>query len=85
MPDESEHYLDFESLRGDGPVAQRVNAMAQAGWRAPTVLQMLACRTEWTEPLGRLTNAIMRGPGHLPTWQRELIAGLTSRGNHCVF
>jgi hypothetical protein len=86
MPDgESRMYLDFPGLWDDGPTARRVRGMAEAGFRVPGVLNMLACRADWTAGLNQLTHAVMRGPGGLPIWQRELIAGLTSRGNHCVF
>ena len=81
----SQMYLDFPALWDDGPTAHRVRAMAAAGAKVPGVVNLLACRKEWTAGLGQLTQSVMRGPGGLPTWQRELIAGLTSRGNHCVF
>jgi uncharacterized peroxidase-related enzyme len=31
------------------------------------------------------THLVMRGPGGLPPWQRELLATLTSRWNDCAF
>jgi hypothetical protein len=78
-------FLDLQGQLGDGAEAQQVRRMAATGLEVPGVVVLLAMRPEWTAPWNRLAQGIMRGPGHLPPWQRELIAALTSRHNHCLF
>lgn len=36
-------------------------------------------------PLLQFTQAVMRGPGALPPGERELLAAMLSRVNHCLF
>jgi hypothetical protein len=36
-------------------------------------------------PLLLFTQAVMRAPGPLSPGERELIAAMTSQGNHCLF
>jgi hypothetical protein len=46
---------------------------------------MFAFRPEATTHLARFTQEIMREPGPLSPWLRELIAAYTSARNHCPF
>jgi hypothetical protein len=78
-------YLDLVNNMGDGPEAQQLRAMQAAGMRLPGVVCLLAFRPEWTASLNQFCHQVMRGNGKLPTWQRELVAALTSKYNHCVF
>jgi len=36
-------------------------------------------------PLMQFTQMVMRAPGPLSPGERELIAAMTSQGNHCLF
>ena len=36
-------------------------------------------------PLLQFTQAVMRGPGALPPGERELLAAMLSKENHCLF
>jgi alkylhydroperoxidase family enzyme len=78
-------YLDLVPRVQDSTIAERLSGMAAAGMGLPPILVLLGQRPEWTAGLNVFTQGVMRGPGQLPTWQRELIAALTSRHNHCVF
>jgi len=78
-------YLDFINAMGDGPEAERLRELAASGRQLPEIVYLLAARPHWTEHLMDFTSAVLRGPGGLPTWQRELLAALTSRWNGCNF
>ncbi len=78
-------YLDLVSGMGEGPVADQIRRMQAAGMRLPGVVCLLAYRPGWTKHLNQFCHCVMREPGELPPWQRELIAALTSKHNHCVF
>lgn len=78
-------YIDLINRLGGGPAADQVRSMQQAGMEVPGVVVLIASRPEWAAGLGQFTQAVMRGPGELPIWKREMIAALTSLHNHCVF
>lgn len=78
-------YLDLSVASDASPIAGRIAQMEAAGVRVVGILRLLAFRPEWSEHLNRFTQEVMRGPGDLPVWQRELIAGLTSCFRHCQF
>ena len=76
--------LELDGTGGDGAAAQ-LRRMRDAGLEVPGILYLLAQNPEWTAALNTLAQRVMRGPGALPPWQRELLAALTSRCNSCVF
>lgn len=63
----------------------QIEALKASGAEVPGILHLLAARPDFSRPLNELAQAVMRGPGALPHWQRELIAALTSRAAGCVF
>jgi hypothetical protein len=46
---------------------------------------LLAYDTTRSGPLLAFTHAVMRGPGPLAPGERELLAAMISRENHCLF
>lgn len=78
-------FLDLSSQLGDSAEARQIRALDAAGLQVPGIVVLLATRPDWTASWNEFTQLVMRGPGSLPTWQRELIAAFTSRCNHCVF
>jgi alkylhydroperoxidase family enzyme len=78
-------YLDLLEPDSSDAAAQQIRRMRAAGMEVPGIVELLAVRPDWTQHLNRFTQAVMRGPGSLPAWQRELLAALTSRWNHCRF
>lgn len=49
------------------------------------ILHLFAYKPEATKHLAQYTQAVMRGPSPLSPGIRELIAAVTSAGNHCLF
>jgi hypothetical protein len=78
-------HFGLDSPPGDDPAAEQVRRMRAAGLEVPGIVCLLAARPDWTVHLNRLTHGVMRGPGRLPVWQRELVAAVTSRCNGCPF
>ena len=68
-----------------GPYADAIRMMQAAGPEYPQIWHMFAFRPEATTHLARFTQEIMREPGPLSPWLRELIAAYTSARNHCPF
>ena len=68
-----------------GPYADAHTMMQAAGPEYPQIWHMFAFRPEATAHLARFTQEIMREPGPLSPWLRELIAAYTSARNHCPF
>ena len=68
-----------------GPYADAIRMMQAVGPEYPQIWHMFAFRTEATTHLARFTQEIMREPGPLSPWLRELIAAYTSARNHCPF
>ena len=46
---------------------------------------LMAYDTARSLPLLTLTQTVMRGPGPLPPGERELLAAMLSKENHCLF
>ena len=67
------------------PHATMFSQMRGAGVPIPQILHLFAFKPDRTEFLSRFTQGVMRGPSPLPSWQRELIAALTSKLNQCLF
>ena len=78
-------FLDLASQLSDSPEAQQLQRMAAAGLELPGIVVLLATRPDWTVHWNQFTHEVMRGAGRLPSWQREVLAAVTSRCNHCVF
>ncbi|MGA6166045.1 carboxymuconolactone decarboxylase family protein [Amycolatopsis magusensis] len=51
----------------------------------PGIRALFAFRPETADPLGRLAEALLRGPNSLSVGERELIAAVVSKGNDCTF
>lgn len=49
------------------------------------IRHLLAYAPETTKHLDAFTQAVMRGPGTLSSGERELLAAMTSKANHCLF
>ncbi len=68
-----------------GPYADALRMMQGAGPEYPQIWHLFAFKPEATSHLARFTQEIMREPGPLSPWLRELIAAFTSARNHCPF
>jgi len=68
-----------------GPYADAIRMMQAGGPEYPQIWHLFAFRPEATTHLARFTQEIMREPGPLSPWLRELIAAYTSARNHCPF
>jgi hypothetical protein len=56
------------------------------GRRAPDIVRTMFYRPEFLgRPVGRWTQAVMRGPSEWSVAERELFAAFTSKLNQCVF
>ena len=67
------------------PHATMFSQMRGAGVPIPQILHLFAFKPDRTDFLSRFTQGVMRGPSPLPSWQREMIAALTSKLNQCLF
>ena len=67
-----------------GPYADALRMMQAAG-EYPQIWPLFAFQPQATSHLARFTQEIMREPGPLSPWLRELIAAYTSARNHCPF
>jgi alkylhydroperoxidase family enzyme len=76
---------DVEQADGSGTYAESIRQMKAAGIAPPQIMHLFAFKPDRTDHLSRFTQGVMRGPSPLPSWQRELIAALTSKLNQCLF
>ena len=76
---------EVEGHEGDGPWADAVRQMREAGIPVPQIMHLFAFKTDRTEHLARFTQGVMRGSSPLSAGQRELIAAFTSKRNDCLF
>jgi hypothetical protein len=76
---------EVEEYEGDGPWAERIRKMREAGLPIPQIMHLFAFKTDRTPHLAQFTQGVMRGPSPLSPGQRELIAAFTSRRNECPF
>jgi uncharacterized peroxidase-related enzyme len=74
-----------ENFAAAEPYASMFNGMRGAGIPIPQIMHLIAFKPGRTRHLNQFTQDVMRGPGPLPTWQRELIAAFTSKLNQCLF
>jgi alkylhydroperoxidase family enzyme len=74
-----------ESYAAAEPHSTMFSQMRAAAIPIPQILHLFAFKPDRTEFLSRFTQGVMRGPSPLPSWQRELIAALTSKLNQCLF
>lgn len=74
-----------ENPGASGPFADAARFMKSMGAPVPQILHMFAYKPEATKHLAMYTQAVMRGPSPLSPGMRELIAAVTSAGNHCLF
>lgn len=74
-----------ENPQASGPFADAARFMASVGAPVPQILHMFAYKPAATKHLAQFTQAVMRGPSPLSPGIRELIAAVTSKGNHCLF
>jgi alkylhydroperoxidase family enzyme len=49
------------------------------------IRNLLAYAPDVTQHLDAFTHAAMRGPGPVSPGERELLAAMTSKANHCLF
>lgn len=68
-----------------GPYAEAVRFMRSVGAPVPQIMHLFAFKPEATKHLAMFSQAVMRGPSPLSPGMRELIAAITSSGNHCLF
>jgi hypothetical protein len=76
---------EIEQAAGDGPWAQAIRQMREAGAPVPQIMHLFAYKADRTQHLAQFTQGVMRGPSPLSAGQRELIAAFTSRRNDCPF
>lgn len=74
-----------ENFEAAEPYASTFKGMREAGIPIPQIMHLIAFKPERTRHLNLFTQYVMRGPGPLPPWQRELIAAFTSKLNQCLF
>ena len=67
------------------PYTDALRMMQAAGPAYPQIWHLFAFKPEATGHLARFTQEIMREPGPLSAWLRELIAAFTSARNDCPF
>ena len=75
---------DVENNPKPGPYADAIHSMRASG-QYPQIWHLFAFQPEATTHLARFTQEIMREPGPLSPWFRELIAAFTSARNQCPF
>jgi alkylhydroperoxidase family enzyme len=68
-----------------GPFADAARFLGSVGAPVPQILHLFAYKPAATKHLAQFTQAVMRGPSPLSPGMRELIAAVTSKGNHCLF
>jgi hypothetical protein len=68
-----------------GPYAEAIRILQAAGTGYPQIWHLFAFQPQATGHLARFTQEIMREPGPLRPWLRELIAAYTSARNDCPF
>jgi hypothetical protein len=68
-----------------GPYADALRMMQAAATEYPQIWHLFAFRPLATDHLARFTQEVMREPGPLNRWLRELIAAFTSARNACPF
>lgn len=76
---------DVERRDSEGPQGEIIRGMRAAGMAIPQILHLIAFKPDRTDPLGQLSEAVMRGPSPLSPGWRELIAAYTSSLNQCRF
>ncbi len=76
---------DVETHRGDDNYTKAIDMMRRAGMEHPQILHMFSLKIKATAHLERFTQEIMREEAPLSPGIRELIAGYTSKLNHCPF
>lgn len=76
---------EVEEKSAEGDMADRMNAMREAGNPVPQIWHLFAFKPDVTKHLARFTQGVMRGPSPLSPGMRELIAAFTSRRNECPF
>lgn len=74
-----------ERLDHAGPHGDIIRGMHAAGIAIPQILHLIAFKPDRSDPLGRFSEAVMRGPSPLSPGWRELIAAYTSALNQCLF
>ena len=65
--------------------ADTIRLLEQKGEEYPQILHLFAFKPRVAEHLTRFTREVMRGDSPLSPGFRELIAAVTSAGNHCLF
>jgi hypothetical protein len=68
-----------------GPYADALRTMQAIGPEYPQIWHLFAFKPDAAGHLARFTQEIMREPGPLSPWLRELIAAYTSARNDCPF
>lgn len=79
-------FLDkVENFSPPGERGEAFKGMRAAGVPIPQIMHLIAFKPEKTDHLSKFTQEVMRGESELPSWQREMIAALTSKLNQCLF
>jgi hypothetical protein len=76
---------DVEHNPQPGPYADAIRMMQAAGGEYSQIWHLFAFQPRATDHLARFTQEIMREPGPISPWIRELIAAFTSARNDCPF
>lgn len=74
-----------ENPEAVGPYADAIRFIRGVGAPVSQILHLFAFKPNATKHLERFTQEVMRGPSPLSPGFRELIAAVTSAGNHCLF
>ena len=74
-----------ENNPAPSPYADFIRSMQATGNEYPQIWHLFAFKPDATSHLARFTQQIMREPGPLRPWFRELIAAYTSARNDCPF
>ncbi|MDZ7636965.1 MAG: peroxidase [Bryobacterales bacterium] len=68
-----------------GDYGDAIRMARSGGLPLPQILHLFSYKPEATKHLAQYTQSVMRGPSPLSPGFRELIAAVTSAGNHCLF
>ena len=68
-----------------GTYADLIAACRAGGKPFPQIWHLFAFKPNATQHLERFTHEVMRGPSPMSPGMRELIAGMTSARNQCLF
>ena len=74
-----------EVAEADGPLAREYDAAVRRAGRVFNIVKLQSLRPEILRPFMQLYMAIMHGDSRLSRAEREMVATIVSRVNHCHY